>query len=43
MVTKDDLIVGGEHAMQYTDHVSQKRTLETYMILLTNVNPINLI
>ena len=43
MVMKGDLILGGEHTMQCTDHVSQKCTLETYMILLTNVTPINLI
>ena len=29
--------------MQYIDHVSQKCTLETYMILLTNVTPTHLI
>ena len=31
------------HTIQYTDHVSQKCPLETYMILWTNVTPINLI
>ena len=29
--------------MQYTDDLSQNYTLETYMFLLTNVTPINLI
>ena len=29
--------------MQYADNVSWKCTLETYMILLTNVTPINFI
>ena len=43
MVIEDDLNLGGGHTMQYTDHVSEKYTLETYMILLTNVTPINLI
>ena len=31
------------NTVQYTDQVSQKCTLETYMILLTNVTPMNLI
>ena len=43
MVTEDDLTLGGGHTMQYTDHVSQNYTTETYIILLTNVTPINLI
>ena len=33
--------MGGEHRMQYTDDVLQKCTLETYVILLTYVTPIN--
>ena len=37
MVMEDDLTLGGEHTMQYTDHVSYKCTLETCIILLTNV------
>ena len=37
MVTEGDLTLGDGHTMQYTDHVSQKCTLETYMTLLTNV------
>ena len=35
--------MGGGHTMQYADNVSWKCTLETYMILLTNVTPINFI
>ena len=42
MVMGDGLTLGGGHTMQHTDLVSQKCTLETYMILLTTVNPINL-
>ena len=38
-----DLTLGGGHRVQYTDLVSQKCTLETYLIALTNVTPINLI
>ena len=37
MVTEYDLTLGGEHTMQYTDHVSYKCTLETCIILSTNV------
>ena len=39
---EDDWTLSGGHTMQHTDHVSQKSTLETYVILLTNVIPINL-
>ena len=42
LVTEDDWTLGVGHTMQYTGHVSQKCTLETYMILLTNVIPIHL-
>ena len=42
MAKEDDLTLGGGHTMQYTDHVSQKCPLDTYMVLLTNVTPINL-
>ena len=41
MVTEGDLTWGGEHTIQYTDGVLQNCTLETYIILLTNVIPIN--
>ena len=41
MVMEGDQIWGGEHTIQYTDDVLQKCTPETYMILLTNVTPIN--
>ena len=42
MATEDDLTSGGGHTVQCTDHVSQKRALETYVVFLTNVTPINL-
>ena len=38
---KGDLTLGGEHTIQYTDDALQNCTLESYIILLTNVNPIN--
>ena len=37
MVTKEDVTLGGGHAMQYTDDVSWNCMLETYINLLTNV------
>ena len=37
----EDVILGGEYTMQYTDDVIQKYTLETYIILLTSVTPVN--
>ena len=40
---KGDLSMDGEHTIQYTDGVLQNCTAETYMILLTNAAPINLI
>ena len=43
MVTEGDQTLGGEQTMQNTNVVLQNCTLETYIILLTNVNPINLI
>ena len=43
MVTEDDVTLGAGHTIQYADHVSQKCTLETYIILLTHVTPLNLI
>ena len=43
MVTEGDSALGGEHTMQYTDDEVQKATFGTYIILLTNVTPINLI
>ena len=36
-----DLTLGGEHTIQYTDDGLQNHTPETYIILLTNVTPIN--
>ena len=41
MVMEGDMTWGGEHTIQYADDVSQNCTLETYMILLTDVTPIN--
>ena len=38
-----DLTWGGEHTIQYTDDVLQNCTPEIYIILLTNVTPINVI
>ena len=38
---EDDLTLDGGHTRQYTDHVSQNCTLETDIILLTMVTPIN--
>lgn len=37
------LTQGGEHTIQHTDDVLQNYTLDTYIILLTNVTLINLI
>ena len=41
MVMGGDLTWGGEHIIQYTDDVLYNCTPETYVILLTNVTPIN--
>ena len=41
MVMEGDLTWGGEHTVQCTDHVLQNCTPETYIILLTDVTPIN--
>lgn len=43
MVTEVDVTLGGGHAVQYTDRVSYRCTLETCMILLAGVTTINLI
>ena len=43
MLTEDDLTLGGGHTMQYIDDISQNCTLGTYIIVLTNVAPVNLI
>ena len=37
-----DLTVGGKHTMQNTGDALQNCTLETYIVLLTNITPINL-
>lgn len=42
-VTEDDVTVIGEHTVQYTDHVPQQCTPETYIVLLTCVTSIHLI
>ena len=36
-----DLTWGSKHTIHYTDDVLQNCTPETYIILLTNVTPIN--
>ena len=41
MATGDGTL-GGGRTIQYTDDVLRKCTLETYLILLTNVSPLNL-
>ena len=42
MVKERDMTWGGEHTtIQYTHDVLQNCTPETYIILLTNVTPIN--
>lgn len=43
VVTEGDSTLGGEHTGQYRDCVLQKLTLETNILLLTNVTPIILI
>ena len=42
MVMERDLTWGGEHTIQCTDKVLQMCIPETYIILLTNVTPINM-
>lgn len=39
----EDLLLGGRHTIQYTEDVPQNRLLETYIILLSHVTPINLL
>lgn len=41
MVVEGNLIWGGKHKTQCTDHVLQKCVLETYKILFTSVTSIN--
>lgn len=43
MATEGDQTLGGEFTMQYTDDVVQICTFETYIMLLTNVTPKDLI
>ena len=42
MVMEGDLTWGGEHTIQCTHDILQNCTPETYIILLTNATPINL-
>lgn len=42
-ILMEDLTLGNERTMQYTDDILQNCTVETYIILLTNVTPINVI
>ena len=41
MMMDGDLTRDDEHTIQYTDDVLQNCTSETFVILLTNVTPIN--
>ena len=41
MVTEEDVTLSGECTTQYTEGMLKNCTLETYVILLTNVNPIH--
>ena len=43
MKVETDLTLCDGHTMQYTDDIPYNCTLETYIILLTIVTPINLI
>ena len=36
-----DLILAGEHTIQYTDGVLENCTLKTHIMLVTNIIPIN--
>ena len=40
-INGNELTWVGEHTIQYTDAVLQNYTLETYVIVLTNVTPTN--
>ena len=41
MLLEGDLTLGREHTIQYTDDVLQNCTPETYIVLLSNVTPVN--
>lgn len=43
MGMKGDLTLGGERTKLHADDVLQNFTLETYIIVLANVTPINLV
>ena len=41
MLMEGDLTWGNEYILYYTDDILQNCTPETYIILLTNITPIN--
>lgn len=41
MVMESDLTLGGKHTIQFTEDLLLNCTVETYVILLTKVTPIN--
>ena len=41
MLTEGDLTLDDKHIIQYIDDALQNHTRETYVILLTNITPIN--
>lgn len=43
VVTEEDLTLGSEHTMKYTDEILENYTLEIDIIVLTNAIPKNLI
>lgn len=43
MVMEEDQTLNDDYTIQYADDVSQNSTLKTYIILLANVAPINII
>lgn len=43
VVTEGDWTLGGEHTMQYRNGLLQNCICGTYIMLLTNVSPVNVI
>lgn len=43
VVMERNLTFGGEHTMQYPDDLLLNCTLESCVVLLTNITPVNLI
>ena len=43
MATEEDLTLGGDCTMQYTEGVLQNCTFDPYIMLLNNISPIPLI